>query len=385
MMRPIHTIAATRVDHGGPSRSVPALCDSLALLDVDVQLVCGIPADASVVCCFPSDKTRVHVAQQSTWLGNLSIARRFPKLLDQLCASALENCLIHDHGIWLQSNHAVSKFSRKHHIRQIVSPRGMLSNWSMSRRAVIKRCAWIAYQYRDLLLASAFHATSAEEAEDIRALGFKQPIAIIPNGVSVPCELPKRATDATRRVLFLSRIHPVKGLLNLVHAWKQAGPRVNWKLTIAGPDIRGHRKEVEELVATLGLSEEISFTGAEDDQSKWQLLMNSDLFVLPSFSENFGMVIAEAMAAGLPVITTTGTPWQVIKERRLGWWVDPSVDAIARALKQATSMTPSTLEEMGSRAAQLVREEFSWGQAAQKMRGFYEHLLYNLPKPEYVR
>ena len=151
-----------------------------------------------------------------------------------------------------------------------------------------------------------------EKTEDsVYDVDFNQPIAIIPNGVEPPPSTPESTVQSTnhKTILFLSRIHPVKGLLNLVRAWRQLKDQAgsacdDWKLVLAGPDENGHQREVESLALELGVDQDIAFVGSVDEQAKWQLYHNADLFVLPSFSENFGIVIAEALASGLGIIAS---------------------------------------------------------------------------------
>ena len=183
----------------------------------------------------------------------------------------------------------------------------------------------------------------------------------------------------------MSRIHRKKGLLNLVRAWAHANIDSAWRLVLAGPDENGHQQAVQDEIDRMGLQQHISFVGAVDDQSKWQLLADSDLFVLPSFNENFGIVVAEAMAAGLPVITTTGTPWQVLAERRFGWWVEPTVEELTAALNAACGLTRTARCDMGRRASQFVRAEFNWDQVARDMLRFYDWLIGKAATPEYVQ
>jgi glycosyltransferase involved in cell wall biosynthesis len=250
----------------------------------------------------------------------------------------------------------------------------MLGAWAMNRGKAKKRLAWWLYQRSDLANATAFHATSQQEADDIRSLGFRQAIAVIPNGVDFPDPMPERKSTDVRQMLFMSRIHPKKGLLNLLRAWKQAEINSDWRLVLAGPDENGHRAQVERESQRLGLNGQVSFTGPVDDHDKWQLLVNSDVFVLPSFSENFGIVIAEAMAAGLPVITTTATPWQVLAEKQMGWCVAPSVEELSAALRRATNVSTSEVREMGGRAKRHALDSFDWSHIASQMREFYESI-----------
>ncbi len=283
--------------------------------------------------------------------------------------------IVHDHGIWLPSNRAVAKFCCKNNIIRIVSPRGMLSNWSLNHSRLKKRIVWWLYQRRDLKSADGFHATSQLEADELRQLGFNQPAAVIPNGVSFPSEMPTRTNFGKKTALFLSRIHPKKNLLNLVRAWKNANPPNHWELVIAGPNENGHQQVIESEIAKLEIQEQVRFVGSINDSDKWKFFANADLFVLPSYSENFGIVVAEALAAGIPVIATTGTPWSVLNEQHLGWQVAPTVEGIQSALEQALRMGEAEAKSIAERAKIYSNENYCWRNVGREMRDFYTRFV----------
>lgn len=301
--------------------------------------------------------------------------------------------LIHDHGIWLATNRAAANAARATNVPRIVSPRGMLSGWAMNRGRWKKSLVWHLFQKRDLFSADAFHTTSLQEADDLRSLGLKQPIALIPNGIQLPAQMPaptdRRSDPQDRTVLFLSRIHPVKGLMNLVNAWSQTknsreNSPFNWRLVLAGPNENGHQQEVEALALSLGVDQEIDFIGAVDDEAKWKLYQRSDLFVLPSFSENFGIVVAEALAAGVPVITTTSTPWKSLVDNEIGWWVDPNVEQLEIALAEAINLSDTDRIGNGRRASEWATQRFTWPPLAEQMFSFYLWLMQRHDRPEFV-
>lgn len=251
----------------------------------------------------------------------------------------------------------------------------MLGNWAMAHGGWKKQLAWHLYQRKDLRTATAFHATSEQEATEIRSHGFQQPIVVIPNGVEVPNNLPTRNAKPLRQALFLSRLHPKKGLINLIRAWHRVSDVTrDWKLVIAGPDEAGHRQEVELEIAKLNLAKSIEFVGNVEGEAKWQLYVDSDLFVLPSFNENFGIVIAEALAVGLPVITTKNTPWEVIQSQNLGWWIENDIETLSSALRESLALPATELKAMGDRALEAMRTCFSWQAVAQKHNEFYRTL-----------
>ena len=384
----IHTIAGTRFSHGGTSRSVPALCEAISHLSGPVHFLTTRPADPSAAFNVPGTPVITHLVDESSQFGRMLVGPGFQRVLRkvQLASPTQQGAfLIHDHGIWLSPNHAVAVYARRFKQIRVVSPRGMLSDWAINRGRLKKRLAWWAYQKADLASAEAFHVTSPEEAAEVRALGLKQPIAIIPNGVSFPLAPIERKPDQGRyRMLFLSRIHPKKGLMELVRAWDQSHVTSDWELVIAGPDERGYQKEIEAEVRSRALTDRIRFAGPVSDSDKWRSYADADLFILPSFSENFGIVIAEALAAGLPVITTTGTPWSELPKRDCGWWVEPNVDDLSTAISVATSLSDERRKMMGDNGREWVEQSFTWTAAAKKMVDFYSWLTGHQDRPQFV-
>jgi glycosyltransferase involved in cell wall biosynthesis len=262
----------------------------------------------------------------------------------------------------------------------------MLEPWALQQSRPKKRLACFLYQTSCLKGAACLRATSSLEARGIRQAGFTNPIALIPNAVEAPGDLTARAErdgERPRRALFLSRLHPKKGLLDLVEAWNRVRPQ-GWELVIAGPDEVGHLAEVELRVRVCGLADRISFPGEIWGHAKTKLYLQSDLFVLPSFSENFGLVVAEALGSGVPVITTRATPWAELEEWGCGWWIEPGVEALARALRTAVSLPQRTLREMGLRGRELIKTKYAWGTSARKMVEVYEWVLGRKEKPDCV-
>lgn len=295
--------------------------------------------------------------------------------------------LIHDHGLWLPNNHRVAQFSRRYATPRVVSTHGMLEPWAWQYKAWKKRLAWHLFQHHDLRTAHVLHATSAAEAERLQLLLPRQPVAVIPWGIELPPKEPESSprhhgSDSLRQVLFLSRIHPKKGLLDLLEAWRQL-PTQGWQLIIAGPDEQGHQAVIEQRIGELCLTN-ITFVGAVDSQQKWSYYRQADIFVLPTHSENFGLVIAESLAVGTPVITTTAAPWSDIKTHNCGWWVHSGVSPLVHALQAAMSLEPRELEAMGQRGQALVQEKYTWSRAADQMLQLYSWLLGSKARPEFL-
>jgi len=293
---------------------------------------------------------------------------------------------VHIHGIWSPCLARQMRKWKSQGIPMVVSPHGMLQPWARQHKRWKKALAWSLYQRQLLNAANVLHATSTFEAEEFRKLGLRARVAVIPWGITLPTResfMPRNSVgnDAMRTALFVGRIYPVKGLLMLVRAWALVRPK-NWRMRVVGPDEAGHRAEVEALVQKLNLSDVFEFSGELSGSAKQRAYAETDLFIAPSYTENFGMAIGEAMAHGLPVITTQGTPWNILREEGCGWWTAISADGIAAALKEATNRSGEELQAMGQRGFELVREKFTWQKTATDMKSVYEWMLGLGPQPD---
>ena len=371
----ITTVAGLTPETGGPARSVTALCTHLATADLGIELCTlsfGSQMSAPILPASPWVHTHFSSCHYS---GRLRVLWSGSYQREVARHAANGASLIHDHGLWLPTNHAAAGVARHFHLPRIVSPRGMATTWAMQHHSWKKRCAWLLYQQRDLRDAALLHATSADEASDLRALGFRQPIAIIPNGMqSPPPSPPALRLDPRRTVLFLGRIHPKKGLLSLVAAWARLRPS-GWRVIIAGPDENGHKAQVEKAIHAHRLQTDFTFLPMTDGDAKWSLYRQADIFVLPTFSENFGMTVAEALACERPVITTKGAPWAELQTHRCGWWVDIGIDPLTDALREALGTSDDDRAQMGRRGAQLIAQRYSWPGIAAQMRQVYDWTL----------
>ena len=351
--------------YGGPAYSVSRL--ALALTEAGVQVGLWAP-------------------DQSAATTPLVPAESSVQRLTGTAAEALDcfgkTDVLHDNGIWWSHNHQLAKVAAARGIPRVVSTRGMLAPWALQHKWWKKCLAWWLYQRRDLKRASCHHASAETEAGDVQRLRLGVPVRVIPNGVDVP-EVSRKAgrvgggkagRNGKQTALFLGRIYPVKGLPMLIEAWARVRPD-GWRLQIVGPDEAGHRAEVEKAVSAAGLHGVVSFVGPLDGQTKQAVWLDADLFVLPTHSESFGMVIAEALAHGLPVLTTTGAPWPMLPQRGCGWWIGPTVEGIAAGLRHATSLDAATLQAMGAKGREFVAAAFGWERVAKQFVSMYEDLL----------
>ena len=347
--------------YGGPAYSVSRLGRALADAGADVGLWAP---DGSAV---RSDVVPVNGGQGVDRLSRL----------DGPLQTALETFgevdVFHDSGLWWSHNHAISRHARQAGKPVVVSTRGMLAPWAMRHKHWRKKVAWQLYQRRDLMRATAIHATSAEEAGHVAALKLGHTATLIPNGADLPTDTPSPETTARtgpRKAVFLGRLHPVKGLPLALEAWKNVRPD-GWAFEITGPDEDGYRAVLQDQITRLALEDCVRLIGAVDGNAKTGLLGAADLFVLPSHSESFGMVVAEALAHGLPVLTTKAVPWPDLERIDCGWRVPVSVQGLADGLSMATGLSDEARIAMGVRGHDLVRTQYSWESVAKRFLDLY--------------
>ena len=313
----------------------------------------------------------------------------------------LASCdVVHIHGLWSPLLHHASGWARRNGIPVVWSPHGMLQKWALRNKWWKKFVAIALYQWRDLHSAALLHATAQSEVEDIRRLGLRNKVVVAPLGVRIEGKSKSEVVVEHRSVktlLFVSRVQRKKGLPNLIEAWSRLPEdlRKDWQIRIVGPDQDGHVSELKAQCDRLGISwydcqmqsnnrtieqSNIIFVGPKYDSDLAAEYDNADLFVLPTHSENFGSVVIEALAHGVPVITTKEAPWSELEEFKCGWWIDDNVDALTDSLRAAIKQSERSnnrtiLQEMGHRGHQLVLNRYAWSAVCDKMVRGYEEVL----------
>ena len=308
--------------------------------------------------------------------------------------SGPNDTILHQHGIWTAVSAATRLWS-KHQRVAIVAPHGSLDPWAMRRSRRKKALALRAYEGENLRSALCLHALSMAEAEAIREFGLRNPIAIVPNGISTNWVSSPGDPDAfrvrhsiprdKRILLFLSRITPKKGLPMFVECLRNAGNCLaGWEFVIAGADEFQHEKEVATRVNQCGLTESVKFVGPLFGKEKRDVFAAADAFVLPSYSEGWPIVVLEALGAGVPVLTTTATPLPELENVGAGWRVQPSKEPMTEALSNMLKTPRSVLQEMGDRGRRLVVEHFTWDMTAARLCSVYSWLAGREPQPGFV-
>lgn len=392
-MRVLHVVASINREVGGPAVTVPQLALTLARLGVETTLA------TLDYAALGSQPALAGVRVESTVASALTRGLRgwSPGFARKLGAFAADGAdVVHNHGLWMFPNYYARRAASMSRVPLVVSPRGMLDEWSLQRSRVRKFVAWQLFERQNLASAQLFHATSAAEATAIRAVGLHQPVAIIPNGVDLPDSESAPARElldarfpelrGKHWLLFMSRLHPKKGIVELLRAWRAIGPRHSgWQLVLAGPDLDGHGESMRRLAVELGVASRTTFTGMLSGDAKSCALGHAKLFVLPTHSENFGLVVAEALAHGVPVITTRAAPWKELLEADCGWWIEGGEESVQETLEAALNQPQAVRSEMGARGRALVAARYSWDRIGRDMKAVYLWIRGNGSRPGFVK
>jgi glycosyltransferase involved in cell wall biosynthesis len=363
--RPIvceHVLASVAEPGAGPSYSVRALTKNLATEGASVRLrtIEGWRAGSHEAQSPPSTpgERHGHDFRRIPVLKGLAASRDMERALRN---AAETTDLFHSHGLWLMPNIYPAWAARGTAVKLVVSPRGMLAAEALAFSSMRKAVFWRLLQAHALRSAHCLHATGEAEYADVRAAGLSNPVAVIPNGVDLPPAICERRPTGARTALSLGRIHPKKGLDQLIRAWARVeAMHPDWRLRIVGPAELGHDLELVALTRALNLKT-VSVEGPLFGEAKAAAYRSADLFVLSTRNENFAMTVAEALAAGVPVISTKGAPWAGL------------------ALPQGE------LAAMGARGRAWMARDFGWDRIAVEMLSVYRWLARGAEPPKAVR
>ncbi len=369
-MRCCEIVPSLEEKHGGPSKSVLALSEALGSLSPLVSL---LSTDPSPPAPPPSRSIDVRVFPRNTPQA-LCPSSGLRRHLDEHTFD-----VIHHHSLWLRTLHYAHHRARSLHVPFVISPRGMMSPWAWQHHG------WRKQLVRHLLHPGAFegadgwHATSPEEADEIRSHGFKQPICVAPNGVAIPTAADRTAAaahwhticpDTAQRptALFYSRLHRKKRVLELIDLWLAHAP-AEWLLLIVGTPEEYTPAQLETYVLHNSGGGRVRVFDGSGAPPPYPV---ASLFILPSHNENFGMVIAESLAHAVPVLVTDSTPWSDINSLGCGWCVPWA--AFPATLRIALSETSEQRTRRGEVGREYVRQEFPWEKSAATLLQFYREL-----------
>lgn len=372
--------------YGGPPRSILGLCRALRQAGATVEVVTSTAnGDGELPAAVAARKTFDDVPVTY-------VPRSFPKryfraaeLAETLDRQAADCDLVHLHGCWNAFGWAAARWCRRAGRPYVISPRGMLHSWSFRSGRVKK---WASYQVMErptLGRARFIHATSHHERDEIARLHLGVDVVVVPNGLEELGPSPAGERDAFRTkcgfsrdafvILFLGRLHQKKGIHTLLDAMRRvAVSRPDARLLIAGDGDPGFVASLTVFARDLVDAGRVRFAGHLIGDERRAAFASADAFALTSHSENFGLGIAEAIGAGLPVVVSRGCPWPQIETWRAGFWVDNTPDAVAAALTALAVDRPAA-REMGARGRAAIRTHLSWDRLAGDMLQAYSRAL----------
>lgn len=377
-MKILHTISGLNISSGGPTSCTYNLIKGLRDEGIDADILTLMPrddsdkiiADDSFIKALPND-ARTPLVYSSNFRRYLS--------------SHIGYDLYHANGLWTCPTHFTAEIAKKQNKPCVIAPHGMLYPQALQVSAWKKKIVSTVFQRKDLETASCLQATCMAELEHIRAFGLNNPVAVIPNGLVIDDSLEIRKTsNSVRRFAFVGRLNRIKNVDLLLSAWSKLGDKTrNCELLIIGDGDTAYKKELEEF-ATANKLNNVRFLGFIMGKDLQKLVHSIDFQILPSKSENFGMVVPEALIQGVPVIASKGTPWSDLETFDCGWWVDNDIDTLISTLLIAINLSEQDRLGMGERGRTLVLRHYSIKSVSLRMKQLYEWLVYKNIKPEYV-
>ncbi len=374
----LHVVSHTDPRYGGLSAAVPALAASLSLqapLDVSLAAFCHA-GETYQPREMEGEEISFWPTSRASWAFDRELKASFAEAVRQADG-------LHIHGIWEESTAVACRLARKLGKPYVLSAHGMLEPWALAAKRLKKRIYAALIERENVAGAACLHALTTAEAEQYRQFGATCPIAVIPNAVDLPEDahadlflhrFPE--LRGKRLVLFLSRLHPKKGLDLLIEAWARvAGQHPGASLVIAGPDAEGMQAKLVSLAMARGVDAQVCFTGMLAGAMKWSALDAAECYVLPSYSEGLSMALLEAMGVGVPVIATHACNMPEITAAHVGWEIDANADALTAALQTLLDRPADENWAMGRNGAQLIASRYTPEQVTRQMAELYDFLL----------
>ena len=367
-LRVAHIVPYIGDEASGPAYSVPALCSALQSNGCDITLYTLKP--------LPIKTYNFKIKGFKRQAFPIRSFGRSREMYNALMKDAANYDLIHNHSFWMAPNIYAGLVSKCKNIPLVNAPRGTMSKEALSRSRWKKTLVKLLGQKKAIYQTDAFHTTAKHESDDVKRLYPNTPIIQHSNGIDIPVLEDFDFISNSKKLLFLGRIHPIKGIENLIEAWANIENEfTDWHLDIVGKGNSNYIKELQRKIDSLSLKR-ILIKKPLFGNTKMTAYQRADLYILPSFSENFGVTVAESLANNTPVITTNGTPWLELANNNAGWCIDVGVRPIEEILKIALNISKTELFEMGLNGRKWMKRDFSWDSIAKDMIKAYNSLIY---------
>lgn len=305
--------------------------------------------------------------------------------------------LLHVHGLWMYPSVATRRWGSATKGPYVVSPHGMLDPWALANSRWKKAIAKHLYEDRHLRDAACIHALCDAEAEAVRRYGLSNPICVIPNGVALPALRPvqrpawRSSLPADAKILlFLGRLTPKKGLVELIEAWADVSSQSmpgwrRWRLVLAGWGEQPFVEQLQVLVRARAITDAVHFVGPQFGAAKTATFQAADAFVLPSVSEGLPMAALEAWAHSLPALLTPQCNLPEGFSADAALRIEAGRAGIAAGLRRLSETGDNDIGAMGANGRRLVAERFHWPDVARDMAKVYRWLLGLGARPDCVR
>lgn len=302
--------------------------------------------------------------------------------------------IVHQHSLWTPQS-MMTTILRKNGAKTCIAAHGTLSEFALKKSKFKKKIALAFFEKNNLKKSNVLHATSELEIEDFKRLHLKNPIAYIENGIGSQVLSKKGNGDAFRTkynipndkkvLLYFSRITPKKGLDMLLPAIAELGESFkDWILVVVGNNEFNYQDEVQTIIQNLQIQHKVFIIEPQYGDAKFDTFDASDFFILPSYSEGSPMVVVDALAYGLPVITTKSSSWKNLEEYHCGFWSDISKDAIKENILKMVNLSDESLIHYSINAQNLIKNKYLWDEIAKKTVLLYRWILYKDVKPDFI-
>lgn len=379
MMRVIHYIPSIDRTWGGTSTYMQMLAKPLGKL-ADVHIL--------------THRSEHPLAMANCQVHFIPRYRPFSSVWRKSVSTVLDSVhpdVVHVNCCWTPDCAALQRLAQKRGYRVVLTPHGMLEPWIVRRHYLTRKlpALWL-YQQSAILNADCIQATAESEKANLLQLSFikharsnrqicavsgSPRIQVVRLGIDTDDIELKTSWHKRKQILFLSRVHVKKGINYLIEAAHQLRDELQgYRIVVAGEGDASYVDMLKMQIKAQKLDGIIQLVGGVYGEQKWTLLRESDFFVLPTNSENFGLAIAESLASGTPVITTVGTPWSDLNSASCGAWIEIGTEPLVDCLRRFLSLTSDDLQQMGRNGRQLIETKYSAMAMAKEMIEMYGNL-----------